>query len=85
MAEIQENQSIDEEIGNSKVGGPNNKRVRYNRAKPDRERPHVYTSLTTEKAEVEVRQPVSKKLPKSYEKAIESPEVIYGEKAWTER
>ena len=46
---------------------------------------HVYTSLTTEKVEVEVRQPVSKKLPKSYEKAIESPEVIYGEKAWTER
>ena len=31
MAEIQENQSIDEEIGNSKVGGPNNKRVLYNR------------------------------------------------------
>ena len=34
----------------------------------------VYTSLTAEKAEVEARRPAAKKLPKSYEKAIESPE-----------
>ena len=32
------NQSIDKEIGNSKVG-PNVKRVRYNRTKPDEEKP----------------------------------------------
>ena len=72
-----ENQSIDKEVGNSKAGGPNAKRVRHSRPAKKEEKPHVYTSLTTEKAEVEARQPVSKKLPKSYEKAIESPEEGY--------
>ena len=74
VADARENQSIDKEVGNSKVGSPNVKRVRRSRTKPDKEKPHVYTSLTTEKAETEVRQPASKKPPKSYEKAIESPE-----------
>ena len=69
-----ENQSIDKEIGNSKAGCPNAKRVRYSRPAKKEEKPHVYTSLTTEKAEVEARKPKSKKLPRSYEKVIESPE-----------